>query len=222
VLFDLRSRRRRGAVKVIYLGLAILIGGGLVLFGVGTGTGGGLLNGIGGGGGGGGHAVVSQQQRSALRLVRANPSSPAGWAALVQADWAAANQAPNLNSATGVFTAAGRRDLEGVSKGFAKYASLVSRPDPNISILAARANVILRSWAAAASAWNYVAAAEPSAPSAFECLALTAYAAGQTQKANLAYAKAISLFPKASKFELTQQLKAAKSQPAAAAAQLCS
>jgi hypothetical protein len=222
VLFDLRSRRRRGAVKVIYLGLAILIGGGLVLFGVGTGTGGGLLNGLGGSGGGGGHSVVSQQQRSALKLVKANPSSPSAWAALVQADWAAANQAPNLSSSTGVFSTSGRRDLEGVSQAFARYSSLVKHPDPNVSILAARADVILRSWSAAASAWNYVAASEPTAPSAFECLALTAYAAGQTQKGNLAYQKAVSLFPKASKFELAQQLKAAKAQPAAAAAQLCS
>jgi hypothetical protein len=45
MLFDLRGRHRRRAVKVLYVGLALLIGGGLILFGVGAGTGGGgLLN----------------------------------------------------------------------------------------------------------------------------------------------------------------------------------
>jgi hypothetical protein len=50
MLFDLRSRGRRRTVQAVYLGLAILIGGGLVLFGVGTGSGnGGLLNAFSGG-----------------------------------------------------------------------------------------------------------------------------------------------------------------------------
>ena len=45
MLFDLRGRHRRRAVKFIYVGLALLIGGGLILFGVGAGSGGGgLLN----------------------------------------------------------------------------------------------------------------------------------------------------------------------------------
>ena len=50
MLFDLRSRGRRRTVQATYLGLALLMGGGLVLFGVGTGGGGGgLLNAFGGG-----------------------------------------------------------------------------------------------------------------------------------------------------------------------------
>ena len=44
MLFDLRSRGRRRTVQAVYLGLAIILGGGLVLFGVGAGNGfGGLL-----------------------------------------------------------------------------------------------------------------------------------------------------------------------------------
>ena len=42
MLFDLRGRGRRRAVKVIYLGLALLLGGGLVLFGIGGDAHGGL------------------------------------------------------------------------------------------------------------------------------------------------------------------------------------
>src|SRR5215213_114821 len=51
MLFDLRGRRRR-AVQVTYLFLALLMGGGLVLFGVGGSVSGGLLDAFKGGGGG--------------------------------------------------------------------------------------------------------------------------------------------------------------------------
>ena len=46
MLFDLRGRGRRRTVQVIYLSLAILMGGGLVLFGIGGATSGGLIDAI--------------------------------------------------------------------------------------------------------------------------------------------------------------------------------
>ena len=66
MLFDLRSRGRRRTVQGVYLVLAILLGGGLVLFGVGAGNGlGGLLNAFTGGGSSGAQKpVVSQQEKS--------------------------------------------------------------------------------------------------------------------------------------------------------------
>ena len=51
MLFDLRGRRRR-AVQATYLMLAILMGGGLVLFGIGADVSGGLVDAFKGGGGG--------------------------------------------------------------------------------------------------------------------------------------------------------------------------
>src|SRR5215213_2598204 len=51
MLFDLRGRRRR-AVQGTYLMLALLMGGGLVLFGIGGSVSGGLLDAFKGGGGG--------------------------------------------------------------------------------------------------------------------------------------------------------------------------
>ena len=44
MLFDLRGKGRRRTVQVIYLSLAILMGGGLVLFGIGGATSGGLFD----------------------------------------------------------------------------------------------------------------------------------------------------------------------------------
>ncbi len=79
MLFDLRSRGRRRTVQAVYLGLAVLMGGGLILFGVGAGNGfGGILNAFTGNGSGNNQKqVVSQQEKQALAAVKANPNSAA-------------------------------------------------------------------------------------------------------------------------------------------------
>src|SRR5437764_7307605 len=100
MLFDLRSRGRRRTVQGVYLGLAVLMGGGLVLFGVGAGNGfGGILNAFTGGGGGAQKQVVSQQEKQAVRATRLNPANAAAWAALVQARWTSAGQGADYDSA---------------------------------------------------------------------------------------------------------------------------
>src|ERR1700728_2706091 len=105
MLFDLRSRGRRRTVQGVYLGLALLMGGGLVLFGVGTGNGiGGLLNGIGNGGSGSSKPVVRQTEKTALRQTQLNPSSPSAWEGLVKARYEEASQD---SSSTGTYTSAG-------------------------------------------------------------------------------------------------------------------
>ncbi len=61
MLFDLRGRGRRRTVRVIYGGLALLIGAGLVFFGVGAGVGGGgLLNSLTGSEGAGSASFAAQ------------------------------------------------------------------------------------------------------------------------------------------------------------------
>jgi len=73
MLFDLQSRGRRTAVKIIYLGLALLMGGGLLLFGIGTGTGSGGFLDIFSNGGTSTSSQVSSAEKSAARLVRLHP-----------------------------------------------------------------------------------------------------------------------------------------------------
>src|SRR5207253_2771646 len=92
MLFDLRSRGRRRTVQAVYLGLAILMGGGLVLFGVGAGNGlGGLLNAFTGKGSSNNQsAVVSQAEKNAIKATQTNPTSAAAWANLIQARWSQA------------------------------------------------------------------------------------------------------------------------------------
>src|ERR1700736_5885710 len=140
MLFDLRGRGRRRTVQAVYLGLALLIGGGLVLFGGGTGAGGGgLLNGLTGNGSGGSqNSAVSQQEKTALKGVQSNPNSPQAWASLVQARWTSATTA-DYNQSTGAFTPAGQKELVALGQDWQHYLTLVKTPDPTLAILAAPA-----------------------------------------------------------------------------------
>src|SRR6185312_11259188 len=110
MLFDLRSRGRRRTVQVVYLGLAILIGGGLVLFGVGTGSGnGGLLNAF-GGGSSNQSTQFSTAEKNALKQTKKDPSNPAAWAALETARFQNASSS-GFNSNTATYTTAGKKEL---------------------------------------------------------------------------------------------------------------
>jgi tetratricopeptide (TPR) repeat protein len=215
MLFDLRSRGRRRTVQAVYLGLAVLMGGGLILFGVGSGvSGGGLLNGIGGSGSSGAQKqVVSQAEKSALAQTKLHPSDPAGWAALLQARWTSAGQGSNYNSTTGTFTAAGRSELSAATQAWQRYEKLVKQPDQNLAILAARAYAAQGNYAAAATTWESEIAVAPGESKGYQCLAANAYAAKQTRKADLAAAKAVSLTPTASRLTLKTALQQAKTNP---------
>lgn len=216
MLFDLRSRGRRRTVQAVYLGLAVLIGGGLVLFGVGTGSGGGLLNGLGGNGSNQQNQVISQQEKAALRQTRQNPSSPSAWAALVSARWAQASSV-GFDSSTNTYNAEGKKELAGVGAAWQRYSQLTQKPDPTIATLAARAYGALGQYSQQAAAWDAETAANPDQPNGFVCLAEAAYAANQTRKGDLATAKALSLAPKSTRKAIQTQINAVKSQPSLAA-----
>lgn len=219
MLFDLRSRGRRRTVQGVYLGLALLMGGGLVLFGVGAGNGiGGLLNAFSGNGSGSNQGqVVSQADKTALKAVKADPTSPAAWASLVQARWTTAGQGSNYNSTSASFTAAGKEQLAGVTQAWQRYETLTKSPDADLALLAAEAYGALGNYAGEANAWAAEAAASPTQAKGYECLAASAFAAKQTDKAELALAKAVSLVPKAQRALLKTQIQEAKTQPSVAA-----
>ena len=218
MLFDLRSRGRRRTVQAVYLGLAILMGGGLVLFGVGAGNGlGGLLNAFNGGGSSSGQkAVVSAQEEQAIKQTQQSPNDPAGWANLLQARWTSAGQGADFNTSTGQFTKSGLNELNLATQAWQRYLQLEKNPDPNLAVLAARAYAGQQNYAGEASAWDIETSADPTAVKGFECLAVSAYAAGQTRKGDLASAKALSMVPKAQQALLKNQLNSAKTQPSVA------
>src|SRR3954452_14306707 len=108
MLFDLRGSGRRRTVKIVYIALAFLMGGGLVLFGIGGGGGvsGGLVDAIterGGGGGDDGADRFRKLETAALAKTTANPQDAPAWAALARARFQVAGAGKNFDQAKGTF-----------------------------------------------------------------------------------------------------------------------
>lgn len=208
MLFDLQSRGRRSAVKVIYLGLAILMGGGLVLFGIGTGTGGGGLFDVFNGSSSSTSAQVSSTEKHAAREVRLHPQDPKGWADLARARYQTAGLGGNYDQTTNAFTSDGRAKLATAATAWQRYLKLdPQHPDATLARLMATAYSQdgLDQPADAATAIEIVTEQQPSA-AAYATLAEYAYLAGQMRKGDLASGKAVQLEPAAQQRSLRTQL----------------
>jgi hypothetical protein len=208
MLFDLQSRGRRNFVKVIYLGLAILMGGGLILFGIGTGVGGGGLLDIFDSGSSSTSAQVSTVEKRANREVRLHPQDPQAWADLTRARYQTAGLGENYDQATNTFTTAGREKLRTAATAWHRYLDLNPRhPDGTLARLMATAysEVGIDDPAEAAGAMELVTEDSPSA-SSYATLAQYAYLANELRKGDLASAKAVELAPSAQKRIVRGQL----------------
>jgi hypothetical protein len=194
MLFDLRGRRRR-AVQATYLTLAILMGGGLVFFGIGGDVSGGLFDAIGDRGGGGGSSLTKDQLEKAEKRVQANPRDAAALQEIIRTSYQLAAQ--DADEQTGAFQEGAKDDLERADSAWARYLALKpKRPDPALAqIMMQVYGLGLNKPAEAAAAAEILTDANPSAQAFLE---LTRYAAlaGQTRKAELAGEKAIDLAPK--------------------------
>ena len=222
MLFDLRSRGRRRTVQVVYIGLAVLIGAGLVLFGVGTGgSGGGLFGGLtGSGSSNSGDAAVTAQTKSALAQTKRDPRSAAAWSSLVNARFSAANSV-GFDSTSSTYTAKGRQQLQLLTDAYSRYLQLTPDPSVNTVTIAARAYSQLGRYATAATTYQTLIAKQPSNLKGIECVSLLSYAAGNDRVGQLAEAKALDALPKstpkATRTEIKNELLSAKTQKSAAA-----
>jgi hypothetical protein len=198
MLFDLQGKRRR-AVQATYLILAVLMGGGLVLFGVGSGNiSGGLFDAITGkdsNSSSGINSAVNNRIKRDQKALRLNPNNQAALADLVRSHYQLATDDADAN--TGAFGSKGKQELTQASTAWKKYVSLVDKPSDSLASLMMQAYGAgaLNKPADAAQAAEIVAAARPNAQT---YLALTTYAAlaGDTRTANLAGQKAVALAPK--------------------------
>src|SRR5215207_3968080 len=213
MLFDLTGRGRRNVVRVIYLGLAILMGAGLLLFGIGTGGEGGLIDAF-NGSGSDTSAQVSSAEKKANRAVRLRPRDPQAWADLTRARYQTAGLGENYDQATNAFTEEGREKLVTAATAWKRYLELAPRkPDATLAQLMANvySEVGLDVPAEAASAMEIVTEQRPSAAS-YGALAQYAYLADQMRKGDLAAAKAVQLAPEAQRRLVRGQLEGAKRQ----------
>jgi hypothetical protein len=214
MLFDLRSRGRRRTMQVVYIGLAVLMASGLVLFGVGTGTGGGgLLGGLSGSGSSNNQSgAVGDAAKKAQARVDQNPKDPSAWASLIEARYENAQSAGIDN---GGFTNFGKQQLGLVTNEYEQYIKLVPKPDVTTATFAARAYSYLGNYPQEASVWDQITAQSPTAVG-YKCLALSAYAAKNTGLAELAQSKLLSKVPKSQRKTLTAELESASTSPKSA------
>ena len=198
-------------MQVIYIGLAVLMASGLVLFGVGTGTGGGgLLGGLSGSGSSNNQSgAVNSVAKQAQARVTKNPKDPSAWANLIQARWEDAQSAGTTNSG---FTSAGKQQLALITDDYGQYVKLVAKPDVTTATYAARAYSYLADYSQEAHIWDTITSQSPSA-TGYKCLALSAYAAKDTALAGLAKTKLLAQIPKAERSAYAQDLEAASTKP---------
>jgi hypothetical protein len=219
MLFDLRGRGRRRTVQVIYLSLAILMGGGLVLFGIGGSVSGGLFDAFNeNSGSSSGTEALERTATTAQAATEANPQDAAAWARLVKARFQLAGTNDGVDQSTGAFTAAGKRRLRPVEQAWDRYVAL--NPDPPDDTVA---GFMVQAFSAsglnkpekAVRAMEMVIERRGDSSNLYSQLAVLAYQASQTRKGDLAADKAVRLAAPADRKLLRENLNSAKTTAAA-------
>ncbi|TMK98620.1 MAG: hypothetical protein E6G41_17965, partial [Actinobacteria bacterium] len=124
MLFDLRGRGRRRTVQGIYLALAILMGGGLVLFGVGGNVSGGLLDAIKNNPKSANSDVFVKRLKAAEKLTQTQPNNAQAWANVVKLRYQVAGTGDSYDDATNSFTDKGKAELQRVDQAWTHYLDL--------------------------------------------------------------------------------------------------
>jgi hypothetical protein len=216
MLFDLRGRHRRRAVKVIYIGLALLMGVGLVGFGIGGGFGGGgLLNAASENEGSGGASFASEIKKYEKTLKK-QPSNVAAWEKLTKAQLHEAGGEAYVNASNGLPTAKGKELFAKASRSWESYLAL-NPPKPSTELAKLMVRVYgaegLNQPASAVQVLQLVVAAEPKNASYYAALAEYAYKAKNARVGDLASTKAVALAPSAQRARVKTELEAVKKNP---------
>ena len=196
MLFDLKGKRRR-VVQATYLMLAVLMGGGLVFFGIGGDVSGGLFDAL-GDRSSSSNSLVEDRIEDNEEKVEANPRDKAALQDLVRDWYQLANEEADPN--TGAYTDEGKERLAEADEAWQAYLDAADKPEPSLASLMtqAYAPTALNKPAEGAEAAEIVAVSLPKSEAAQAYLQLAQFAAqaGQKRKAELAGKKAIQLAPK--------------------------
>lgn len=202
MLFDLQGPRKT-FVKVIYLGLAILLAGGLVLFGIGSDVNGGLADLFGGGAKG----QLESQVEDAQKKVEEQPKNPEALAELIGARYTLAADESNFNPDSGDFTAEGTEQLEQAKKNWATYLKLTKdKPDQAAANYAVQVYLGLQDAKGAMQAQELITQQDPTAAN-YLALFLYASYAGDSLVQTGAKQKARELADKDQLDEINSQIK---------------
>ena len=189
MLFDLRGRGRRNTIKVVYITLAFMMGGGLVLFGIGGNTSGGLVDAITGSSGGTdiGEDRFRKQIADARARLRTNPKDEASWVTLIRAQVSLAATGDRYDSTQNTYNEAGKAVLREAVASWTRYQAIEPKNKQEEARVASR---IVQAYGALDDLEGLVAAQEVvalnrNAVGPYAALAQYAYAAGQMRKGDL-------------------------------------
>jgi hypothetical protein len=214
MLFDLRGRGRRRTVRAIYIGLALLMGVGLIGFGIGGGLGGGGLLTAASNNEGANSASFSSQIKKYRKLTQQQPSNLSAWENLTKALLHEAGGEAYVNSA-GVVTSKGKELFNQASQSWGSYVAL-NPPKPNPELAQLMVTVYgtqgLNQPAKAVEVLQIAVVARPVA-ALYSQLALYAYKANNARVGDLASEKAVSLAPQAQRARLKKELEELKTNP---------
>lgn len=196
MLFDLRDRRRRRTIQAVYLSLAVLMGGGLVLFGIGGEVSGGLFDAFSSNSGTSSEDTFEKRAEELQAQVEASPQDAAAWSALARARFQAAGVGENFQDNR--FTESGLAELRLADQAWQRHLRLAGDA-PDADVAGVMVNVYsefgLNDPAKAADAQEVVITAQGDKATARQFATLSIYAAqaGQTRKAELAKERALEL-----------------------------
>ncbi len=202
-------------MRVIYTGLAVLMGAGLVLFGIGTGFGGGgFLNAASQNEGSGG-ASYADQIKKYRKQTQQQPQNIAAWAALTKAQLHEAGGEAYVTTA-GTPTAKGRELYKEAAQSWERYIALnPPKPDPEVAQQMVRIydQEGLNEPAKAVTVLQLVVSERPNSAALYAALAVNAYRAHNVRIGDLATAKAVALAPNEQRTRLRNELAEAKKNP---------
>jgi hypothetical protein len=216
MLFDLRGSGRRTTVKAVYLTLALLMGGGLVLFGIGGDVSGGLVDALTEDDG----SISSDDSRfadraeEAQRAATADPQNAAAWGALARARFQYASAGEFFDRSTGTFTDEGKQQLTAAAAAWERHLALAkNKPDDRVATVMVQVYGPsgLNDLPKAVQAQEIITETRPK-EATFATLAVLAYQAGQTRKGDLATKEALALADEADRETLKSELEQAKQQ----------
>jgi predicted Zn-dependent protease len=212
MLFDLRSRGRRTTVRVVYGGVAIIFVIAFVGAGVGTGFGGNFSIGELFGGGGGSKTYGAAVQ-TAEKHTKREPSNPAAWQALTEAQLRQSSEPEYSNQTSEGFTTKGKQLLAHVQQSWERYLALAgNHPSPALAhkMISVLGEGGTEQPKAEVQALQIVIPSEAPSVILYTELAQYSYQAGNTRQADLAAEKAIALAPKAERARVKGVLAALK------------
>jgi hypothetical protein len=223
MLFDLRGAGRRKTIQIVYILLAVLMGGGLILFGIGGSVSGGLIDAITNNSGSSGSGLSTYRNRvtQAQKTANASPQDAAAWATLARARFQLASASNYYDANAGQWNAQGKQILGQASTAWQRSLKLAGPKKADDGVASLMVNGYsaggLNRPADAVTAQQVITQARPTSAT-FARLAILAWQASETRTGDLASQKAVSLADPSQRAPLKQQLDSAKQQSPAASA----